>query len=1052
MGTPTLADFLQRMLVWPDPSTPQGWVNLHWRRPGQKGITGSQACKTIEEVLGFTRWSMGKGRSHIGDLYYCTSLQNEHGEVKPNGRFAAERSIDNAISSRLLFADVDKYPSKAEAAAAIKFFCDTSGSPYPTALVDSGGGLHAYWSLPEPLARGPWLELASKHDGLMNQYGLKHDNISTDMARILRLPETFNYKRGEPQPVVLKLLNGHIDLEAWKSLHLATPTSAVLKTTHKSQFALAPIETLFVDPRLAEEGPASIFAQRIPIEERFLAGNLDPAPILKFCPMFGSAIATGGKEVGQPVWHQQALAATFLSGGRDLFHDLGCKHPTYSRQDSDDMFDHKLRIRLTKGLGYPSCAAFEADGCQECKTCPLKGKVTSPLNITDKLLLGDAKIEGPPVVVEEDSPPPPDGCISLEHYKPFYYESDGSTWHKSGKTKKKVILSKIYACQPMKAAKGEGGGMLVVCQNSLTRRVEINIPSEAFTNGRLLQILDNGGCMTMGNLSLTTELMCSIRGRLHLADEAQRAQPFGWVLKEREEGGEDQSEPIGFSYGGKVYYADGHTNDAYGSDDDKELREIYCVTGTSAPWFEALKVILDTKSAGLQCLTLASFAAPLMYLTGHYGTAFMAMGESGGSKSSAAVVGVAAWAKHKSAMLKPTTSNLAMMKRMGKVRHLVTVWDDIQREFFDGLKPTLIQVTQGSEGLKLDQQRRERAEGEWESMVVTTSNDSLAEYLEEHTKNNSSALVRCFEIQLPEIKKGDLGYVDNDKMAPLFASLNSNHGHLGREYSKMLGGDPAGIKALLETTGKRLKDQIEPYEIKERYWLATAQTLLTAAHLANLVLTLVNKSPYPELQFDVDALEVYLVATFKAMRARTDAAKVNPNSPQYAKAYLSGFINDYAAIKEQMLWSQEMPMGRGRPSEGCAPIWPIGLALQRMKRVTVRWLTSKRVVRISKPAFDTYLRDRKASPEQVLLGLKKFYGARTQEKVTLAGGVPDVAGGMAPETVIEIDVHLDSWLAENLDRHSKADDRQQIALPPQRQTPDPPATHHPLGHTGPAGD
>jgi hypothetical protein len=1039
---------------------------LHWRRQEQKGITGGQAFKTLEEVLGFIQWANAKGKAHVADLYYCTSLQKEHGDLKPNKRFAAERSIDNAVSSRLLFADIDKYASKDEAVRAVKAFCDASQSPYPTALVDSGGGIHAYWILPEPLEKDAWLELACKFDGLLTAHDLKHDNISTDMARILRPPETFNYKRVKdglpPQPVVLKLLNSNVDLEVWKSLHTATPAIQPAKLVKPGNFALTPVEELFLDPKLAEGGPAPAFAQRIPLEERISQGSLDPAPVLKFCPMFGEGIKTGGEKVGQPVWHQQALACTFFVGGRDIFHDLGCKHPGYSRETSDGMFDRKLRDRHNKSLGYPSCAVFEADGCTECKTCPLKGKVVSPLNINERkvldMMLG-AAVDVVPVreeidkaivkdiidagMLKDNMPPPPDWHPLLP---PFSYDDRGAIWYKPKRgAPEPIMMSPVFSAQLVKDEKGSGIGMRVICASDFGARVEVILPSEAFSNNSdVHKHVNAGGAATMANPTLTTKLMCSIRGQLMYEAKAQRAVPFGWVFEDRVEGKADQGEPIGFSFGGKVYYADGRTESTYGG--DARLLDTYCVTGVADPWFEALKVILDTKSAGLQCLTLAGFAAPLMYLTGQYGTAFMAMGESGGSKSSAVAVGVAAWARHKSAMLKPTTSSLALMKRMGKIRHLVTVWDDIQNEHFEQIKPTLIQITQGSEGLKLDQSRREREEGEWESLVVTTSNASLAEFLEQNNKNDSSGLVRCFEICLPGINKGDAGYVENDKMAPLFASLNSNHGHVGREYAKMLGRDPAGIKRLLEAMGKRIKDQIEPYEIKERYWLAGAQVLLTAAHLANQLLSMINKSPHQDLQFDAPYIEAFLVSTFKSMRRRTMEAKVNANKSQYAKTHLANFFNDYAAPKEQMLWSQEMPRGPGRPSDACAPIFPLGMELKHMKRVTVRWLTTDRIVRVSKSALETYLRSVKVSPVQVINGLKLFYSARIVDRVTLAGGVPDISGGAAPEQVIEIDVEPASWMELMLDRHARRDDPQGNAPEPLPQTPGQPAPRPPLEH------
>jgi hypothetical protein len=138
--------------------------------------------------------------------------------------------------------------------------------------------------------------------------------------------------------------------------------------------------------------------------------------------------------------------------------------------------------------------------------------------------------------------------------------------------------------------------------------------------------------------------------------------------------------------------------------------------------------------------------------------------------------------------------------------------------------------------------------------------------------------------------------------------------------------------------------------------------------------------------------------------------------------YLHGFINDYAALKEQVLWSQEMPAGSGRPSAGCAPIWPIGMELKRTKRISLRWLTSDRVVRISMGAFSDYLRQQKVSVTQGIAGLKQFYRAKVLEDVTLAGGVPEVSGGAAPEPVFEIAVQPGTWLEAILDRHATIDD------------------------------
>jgi hypothetical protein len=212
-ATAGLEEFLRRVLVWPDPNSDTGWINLHWRTHGRKGITGSQAFKTLEDVLGFIRWSQGRGKDKVADLYFCTSLQKEHGELKQNDKYAAKRSADNAESSKLLFADVDKYESKDEARKAIEEFCEASHTPSPTALVDSGGGIHAYWINKEPLPPAEWQAHANGLEALMTQQGLKHDKVTTDIARILRPPETHNYKKETPRPTLLLKLVTAIDFK-----------------------------------------------------------------------------------------------------------------------------------------------------------------------------------------------------------------------------------------------------------------------------------------------------------------------------------------------------------------------------------------------------------------------------------------------------------------------------------------------------------------------------------------------------------------------------------------------------------------------------------------------------------------------------------------------------------------------------------------------------------------------------------------------------------------------------------------------------------------------
>jgi hypothetical protein len=121
------------------------------------------------------------------------------------------------------FADLDvgnaghkgtTYPPTIQEAIKVLIAFREKGSPPPSLLVHTGGGLHAYWLFQEPLAitdvnRARVTEELKAWQGRLiavaAETGYTLDNTA-DLARVLRLPGTNNWKTGEPRPV--KILAG----------------------------------------------------------------------------------------------------------------------------------------------------------------------------------------------------------------------------------------------------------------------------------------------------------------------------------------------------------------------------------------------------------------------------------------------------------------------------------------------------------------------------------------------------------------------------------------------------------------------------------------------------------------------------------------------------------------------------------------------------------------------------------------------------------------------------------------------------------------------------
>jgi hypothetical protein len=97
--------------------------------------------------------------------------------------------------------DTESYIPKKDAVRELFSFCDER-FVRPNILVDSGGGIHAYWTFTHEISTESWLEMAEALKHLCEVYGLAADpTVTADAARILRIPGTYNIKEDTPRQV-----------------------------------------------------------------------------------------------------------------------------------------------------------------------------------------------------------------------------------------------------------------------------------------------------------------------------------------------------------------------------------------------------------------------------------------------------------------------------------------------------------------------------------------------------------------------------------------------------------------------------------------------------------------------------------------------------------------------------------------------------------------------------------------------------------------------------------------------------------------------------------
>ena len=112
--------------------------------------------------------------------------------------------LKDCLALHALFADLDfkDFLSEADARAKLEHFALP-----PSGVVATGGGLHLYWFLTEPLHLENGGARYAKHLLRALAEVLGADLTSAEPARILRLPDTFNYKYTPPRRVVIDTLD-----------------------------------------------------------------------------------------------------------------------------------------------------------------------------------------------------------------------------------------------------------------------------------------------------------------------------------------------------------------------------------------------------------------------------------------------------------------------------------------------------------------------------------------------------------------------------------------------------------------------------------------------------------------------------------------------------------------------------------------------------------------------------------------------------------------------------------------------------------------------------
>jgi hypothetical protein len=332
-------------------------------------------CNDIGEWIGqYGPWLQQRNEAGA-DVFYTTGRFSS--VAAPLEQYKG-RKIDNCTSHRSLFLDIDAksqiIPTVDACYLALEKFMVEADILTPSAVIASGGGIHAYWICDEDIPLEMWQALADTLAGAAIHFGLKCDTQCTvDRCRVLRLPGYINHKYGTTTELTFE----QPELTLEEICTMLTPHFELRNARPARSAKAAQTQNLFAGIDLSGAMDATLKG------EGTAFGGATPS----WAKLRDASAAGNGCQVIQWAMNNQSeteygLWTGILSIARCTDNEDQAIIDTCSQHPEFDL--HTCKAKAASFDGPRTCAVLEYDakdsGCAGgCTGCPMKGKITSPL-------------------------------------------------------------------------------------------------------------------------------------------------------------------------------------------------------------------------------------------------------------------------------------------------------------------------------------------------------------------------------------------------------------------------------------------------------------------------------------------------------------------------------------------------------------------------------------------------------------------------------------------------------------------------------------------------
>jgi len=777
---------------------------------------------------------------------------------------AGKRTADNADKLRSFFLDLDcgkdkgdkGFPTQQAAVKAVRIFCQSHQLPKPT-MVNSGRGLHVYWTMDEDMAKDRWLPLALRFKQMCINHGLNIDPVvPADSARVLRCPGTRNHKDSPPKSVtVLADLEPVVSLNKFEAIldHYVPEGELPQEKRRRGP----------IDPMMASlMGNATSRFKTI----------LEKTSKGRGCAQLAN-ITTNQSGVDEPLWRAGLSIAVNCVDGDKAVHIISRRHPDY------DPADTEKKAKLTAGPYH--CSTFDSLNPGACAKCPNYGKLTSPIQLGREIIRAQDEDN---VVFDR---PEQMKTVDLQAYtiprypSPYFRGKNGGVYveteNRDGDTVEMLVYEHdLYVLRRIDDPE-EGASIVVRVHLPYDGIKEFTVPLYAATSRDELRKHLSRNSVAVATTAhweaLMTYVIKWVSSLEHTSAADLSRRQFGWtdetfscfalgrarVLPDRVELNAPSSKTSGLF---PMFEPQGSM------DEWKKNLDFF-----NGPGFESYQYIIGT-----------AFGSVLTKMTAIKGSIFHVHSkDSGYGKTTAMLAAASLWADPSKFVKFERDTYNDKMNYAEVIKDLPLYCDELTNMHPKETSDFIYQIPSGKQRGRLSQgANSSRWRGDpWSFICVTTGNASLISKVNSYKDAPKAEMQRVLEFS-PQ--KKNLPKRGTDQLAK---SVERHFGHGAIPYLQYIMNNVDEIQKLLVSIQITI-DTRAALTAQNRFWSAQAACVITGLLIA-------KRMKY--VQYDVKGLIDWVVDYLKEYKEE-DVNMYNHDAMQVVSDYFYAHVNDFLRIRD----------------------------------------------------------------------------------------------------------------------------------------------------------